>query len=44
MGEKKLIRETLKKRGWKCKGISDYEVEFDNDRSYKPNISFIYGK
>jgi|TARA_B100000902_G_C27187321_1_gene852030 hypothetical protein len=42
--EKKLIRETLKKRGWKCKGISDYEVEFDNDRSYKPNISFIYGK
>jgi hypothetical protein len=39
--EKKLIRETLKKKGYKCKGISDYEIEFDNDRSYRPNISFI---
>jgi len=39
--EKKLIRETLKKKGYKCKGIDDYEVEFDNDRSYRPTISFI---
>ena len=42
--EKKLIRETLKKKGYKCKGIDDYEVEWDNDRSYRPSISFVYGK
>jgi|TARA_Y100000766_G_scaffold53551_1_gene43350 hypothetical protein len=42
--EKKLIRETLKKKGYKCKGIDDYEVEYDNDRSYRPSISFVYGK
>ena len=42
--EKKLIRETLKKKGYKCKGIDDYEVEFDNDRSYRPTISFINKK
>jgi|TARA_S200000501_G_scaffold277453_1_gene261286 hypothetical protein len=39
--EKKLIREVLISKGFKSKGISDYEVEFDNDRSYRPNISFI---
>ncbi len=39
--EKKLIKETLLKKGFKCKGVSDYEVEFDNDRSYRPTISFI---
>ncbi len=39
--EKKLIRETLLTKGFKCKGVSDYEVEFDNDRSYRPTISFI---
>ena len=38
--EKKIIREILKKKGYKCKGIDDYEVEFDNDRSYRPTISF----
>ena len=42
--EKKLIRETLKKKGYKCKGIDDYEVEFDNDRSYRPTINFINNK
>ena len=39
--EKKTIREVLKKKGYKCKGIDDYEVEYDNDRSYRPSISFI---
>ena len=42
--EKKLIRDTLLSKGFKSKGISDYEVEFDNDRSYRPNISFILNK
>ena len=42
--EKKLIKEILLKKGFKCKGIDDYEVEFDNDRSYRPTISFINNK
>ena len=42
--EKKLIRETLLSKGFKCKGIHDYEVEFGNDRSYRPTISFINNK
>ena len=42
--EKKLIRDTLLSKGFKSKGISDYEIEFDNDRSYRPNISFILNK
>tara|TARA_Y100000592_G_scaffold19837_1_gene30414 strand:- start:1365 stop:1682 length:318 start_codon:yes stop_codon:yes gene_type:complete len=42
--EKKTIREVLKKKGYKCKGINDYEVEWDGDRSYSPSISFVYGK
>ena len=39
--EKKTIREILKKKGYKCKGIDDYEIEWDGDRSYSPSISFI---
>ncbi len=39
--EKKTIREVLTKKGYKCKGIDDYEVEYDNDRSYRPSISFV---
>ena len=39
--EKKLIRETLLSKGFKCKSISDYEIEFGGDRSYRPTISFI---
>ena len=39
--EKKIIRETLLSKGYKCKGIDDYEVEWDNDRSYRPTINFI---
>ena len=42
--EKKLIKEILLKRGFKFKGIDDYEVEWDNDRSYPPSISFINNK
>tara|TARA_Y100000996_G_C22491021_1_gene630202 strand:+ start:144 stop:485 length:342 start_codon:yes stop_codon:yes gene_type:complete len=39
--EKKTIKQILLKRGFKCKGIHDYEVEWDGDRSYRPSISFI---
>tara|TARA_Y100000114_G_scaffold84787_1_gene78301 strand:- start:591 stop:929 length:339 start_codon:yes stop_codon:yes gene_type:complete len=39
--EKKIIKETLLSKGFKCKGIDDYEVEWDNDRSYRPTINFI---
>ena len=39
--EKKIIKETLLSRGFKCKGIDDYEVEWDNDRTYRPTINFI---
>ena len=42
--QKKLIKEILLKKGFKCKGINDYEVEYDNDRSYPPSISFINNK
>ena len=42
--EKKLIREILLSKGFKCKGIDDYEVEWDNDRSYNPSINFILNK
>ena len=42
--EKKLIRETLLSKGFKCKSISDYEIEFGGDRSYRPTISFINNK
>ena len=39
--EKKIIKEVLLSKGFKCKGIDDYEIEFDNDRSYRATISFI---
>ena len=39
--EKKIIKETLLSKGFKYKGIDDYEVEWDNDRSYRPTINFI---
>ena len=42
--QKKLIKEILLKKGFKCKSISDYEVEFGGDRSYRPTISFINNK
>ena len=42
--EKKLIKEVLLSKGFKCKGVNDYEIEFDNDRSYRPTISFILNK
>ena len=39
--EKKLIKEIFDKKGFKVDGITDYEMEFDNDRSYNPSINFI---
>ena len=39
--EKKLIKEIFDKKGFKVDGITDYEIEFDNDRSYNPSINFI---
>ena len=42
--EKKLIKEVLLSKGFKCKGVNDYEIKFDNDRSYRPTISFILNK
>lgn len=42
--EKKTIKEILIKKGFKCKGINDYEVEWDGDRSYSPSINFILNK
>ena len=42
--QKKLIKEILLKKGFKCKSISDYEVEWDGDRSYPPTIGFVNNK
>ena len=42
--QKKLIKEILLKKGFKCKSISDYEVEWDGERSYSPTIGFINNK
>ena len=39
--EKKKIKQVLSKRGFKCKGIYDYEVEWDGDRDHRPHISFV---
>tara|TARA_Y100000592_G_scaffold87545_1_gene142233 strand:+ start:294 stop:620 length:327 start_codon:yes stop_codon:yes gene_type:complete len=39
--EKKIIKEIFKRKGFKVESISDYEVEWDDDRSYKPSINFI---
>jgi hypothetical protein len=39
--EKKIIKDVFKSKGFKVVSIDDYEVEWDNDRSYKPSINFI---
>ncbi len=39
--EKKLIKEIFDKKKFKVVSIDDYEVEWDNDRSYNPSINFI---
>ena len=39
--EKKLIKEIFNKKGFKVNSINDYEVEWDDDRSYNPSINFI---
>ena len=38
--EKKLIKEIFDKKKFKVVSIDDYEVEWDDDRSYKPTINF----
>ena len=42
--EKKIIKDVFKSKGFKVVSIDDYEVEWDNDRSYYPSISFILNK
>lgn len=42
--QKKLIKEILLKKGFKCKSISDYEVEWDGERSHSPTIGFVNNK
>jgi len=42
--EKKIIKDVFKSKGFKVVSIDDYEVEWDNDRSYKPSINFILNK
>ena len=42
--EKKIIKDVFKSKGFKVVSISDYEVEWDNDRSYYPSINFILNK
>ena len=39
--EKEIIKDVFKSKGFKVVSIDDYEVEWDNDRSYYPSISFI---
>ena len=39
--EKKLIKEIFDKKKFKVVSIDDYEVEWDDDRSYNPSINFI---
>ena len=42
--QKKQIKDTLLRKGFKCKSIDDYEEEWDGDRSYPPSINFIDNK
>ena len=42
--QKKLIKEILLKKGFKCKSINDYEIEWDGDRYYPPTIGFVNNK
>ncbi len=42
--EKKIIKDVFKSKGFKVVSIDDYEVEWDNDRSYNPSINFILNK
>jgi|TARA_R110001592_G_scaffold346809_1_gene639618 hypothetical protein len=42
--ERKVIKETLLSKGFKCKSISDFEMDIDDDRSWKPSFGFILNK
>ena len=42
--ERKVIKETLLSKGFKCKSISDFETDIDDDRSWKPSFGFILNK
>ena len=37
----KVIKETLLSKGFKCKGVSEGEMDIDDDRYFYPTISFI---
>jgi hypothetical protein len=39
--ERKIIKETLLSKGFKCKSINDHEMDIDDDRSWSPSIGFI---
>ena len=39
--EKKLIKEIFDKKGFKVDSIWDFEMEYDDDRSWNPSINFI---
>ena len=39
--ERKIIKETLLSKGFKCKSINDHEIDIDDDRSWSPSIGFI---
>ena len=38
--EKKLIKEIFDKKGFKVDSIWDFEMEYDDDRSWNPSINF----
>jgi len=37
----KVIKETLLSKGFKCKGVSEGEMDIDDDRYFYPTIQFI---
>ena len=37
----KVIKETLLSKGFKCKGVSEGEMDIDDDRYFYPTIKFI---
>ena len=39
-GEIRVIKETLLNEGFKFESISDYEVDIDDDRSWKASFGF----
>ena len=39
--EKKAIKETLLSKGFKCKSITDFETDINDDRTWRPKFGFI---